>query len=264
MHDVTGGTTGTGGWRGLLGRVHRVEWALAAVAVVVLAGLVVAEPDILQAPFENERTVLFTVGGTVLAAVALVAMLAVRAPVLVRVLVLGVPFVVVNYWLLSPFFVDDVVDDRFVTSIADAQAAGGGQAPAPSTPPPSSAADPAPTTTTAPAGPVLLGSGTFVGLAGHDGRGDAGIFRLPDGGVVLRFENFDIDNGPDLRLYLVPGTDRRSPTGDSHSFGKLRGNVGDQTYEVPAGFPVTPGPWTVLVWCEAFDVEFVAANVVVA
>jgi hypothetical protein len=117
---------------------------------------------------------------------------------------------------------------------------------------------------TAPAGPQLLGSGRFVGLAGHDGTGDAGIFRLPDGSLVLRLERFDIDNGPDLELYLVPGADRRSPTDRSHHFGALKGNIGDQTYDIPASYPVASGPWTVLVWCKAFTVEFVAATVEVA
>jgi hypothetical protein len=46
--------------------------------------------------------------------------------------------------------------------------------------------------------------------------------------------------------------------------GALRGNVGDLTYELPTDFAPTPGSWTVLVWCEAFDVEFVAATVLVA
>jgi hypothetical protein len=77
---------------------------------------------------------------------------------------------------------------------------------------------------------------------------------------VLRFENFDIENGPDLKLYLLPGQDRRAPDDDALYFGDLKGNVGDQTYEIPADYEVTPGPWTVLVWCEAFTVEFVAAS----
>jgi hypothetical protein len=181
--------------------------------------------------------------------------------------VLGVPFVVASWWLLSPFFVDDEVHDPFDTSIAAAQAPQPDRAAPPTTAP--GAATPeaaAPTTTGAPVptGPVLLGSGSFVGLAGHDGTGDAGIFELEDGSLVLRLENFDIDNGPDLKLYLVPGADRRSPADDAHFFGALRGNVGEQTYEIPSSFTVGPGPWTVLVWCEAFTVEFVAANVVVA
>ncbi|MBW3535648.1 MAG: hypothetical protein KY453_10620, partial [Gemmatimonadetes bacterium] len=82
-------------------------------AAVVLAGLVVAEPNILEAPFENTRSLVFTAGGTVVAAVALVAMLWLQVPPPVRVVVLAVPFVAVSWWLISPFFVDDVVNEDF-------------------------------------------------------------------------------------------------------------------------------------------------------
>lgn len=88
------------------------------------------------------------------------------------------------------------------------------------------------------------------------------MFRLPDGAAVLRFENFDIENGPDLRVYLVPGADRRNLDGAVY-LGALRGNIGNQTYDIPGGVDLT-GPWTALVWCEAFSVEFVAATMQLA
>ena len=110
---------------------------------------------------------------------------------------------------------------------------------------------------------MLLGAGQFVGLAGHDGTGDAGIFQNPDGTLVLRFENFDIENGPDLEVYLVPGADQVSlPEGSVH-LGELKGNIGDQNYELPSGVELGPGTYTVLVWCEAFSVEFVGATITV-
>ena len=80
---------------------------------------------------------------------------------------------------------------------------------------------------------------------------------------MLRLESLDIQNGPDLRLYVVPGTDQTSPSDDSLYLGELRGNIGNQTYDLPVDFSPTPGDWTVLVWCEAFSVEFVAATVTV-
>ena len=98
---VTGGSRGIG----------------AAIAAIMLL-LVILEPDILEAPFENSNTILFTLGGTAIAAVAFVAMLWLRVPALIRIVVLVVPFVLVNWWLLSPYFIDDVVDEGFSTSIA--------------------------------------------------------------------------------------------------------------------------------------------------
>ena len=110
---------------------------------------------------------------------------------------------------------------------------------------------------------MLLGAGQFVGLAGHEGTGDAGIFQNPDGSFTLRFENFDIENGPDLEVYLVPGADQVSlPDGSIH-LGELKGNIGDQNYELPPGTQLPPGAYTALVWCEAFSVEFVGATIVV-
>jgi hypothetical protein len=37
----------------------------------------------------------------------------------VRILVLGLPLVGVTWWLVSPFFIDDVTDDEFAVSILD-------------------------------------------------------------------------------------------------------------------------------------------------
>jgi hypothetical protein len=244
-------------------RLSLVEVIAGGVYVVVLLVLLALEPDILQAPFESARAVLVTFGGALLAGVALVVMIRFGVPPVVRVLVIGIPVVLVSWWLLEPFFTDDVVEERFSTSIAAAE-----REPEP-TAPPSAAPDPGTATSTsapppAPTAPQLLGSGTFVGLAGHDGTGDAGIFRLENGSLVLRLENFDIDNGPDLELYLVPGSESYSPGGGSLHLGPLKGNVGNQTYEIPSDFEVSPGPWTVLVWCEAFTVEFVGASFAVA
>lgn len=266
-------------------RPVRVEVVAAALIAAVMLALVVIEPGILEAPFENGRTLLFTVGGTLLAALAWVAMVRFRIIPAIRVVVLLVPFVAVNWWLLSPYFVDDVVDESFAVSIVAEQPAPAASAapaasvtiapsePAPATVAPSATAAPTvppaapaatvPPATTAPSGPVLLGAGTFVGLAGHSGTGDAGIFRNPDGSFVLRFENFDIENGPDLEVYLVPGADQTSLADGSIALGALEGNVGDQNYELPPGTDLPSGSYTALVWCEAFSVEFVGATIVV-
>jgi hypothetical protein len=254
------------------GRITRLELIVGAAVAAVMLLLVLVEPEILEAPFENSRTILFTVGGTVLAAVAFVAMLRLGVPAIVRVIVLLVPFAIVNWWLISPYFIDDVVDEAFSTSISE-QLATTDDEPAVTTIPATPAtapetdeeptADTTPPTTEAPppTGPVLLGAGQFVGLAGHSGTGDAGIFENPDGSLVLRFENFDIQNGPDLEVYLVPGADQTSLAAGAVHLGALKGNVGDQSYELAPGTELTAGAYTALVWCEAFTVEFVGATI---
>ncbi len=278
--------------RDMLGRISRLEIAVGAAIAAIMLLLVLIEPDILEAPFENWRTLLFTVGGTALAAVSFAAMLWLRVPPIVRVIVLVVPFAIVNWWLISPYFIDDVVTEEFSTSISEQLATADDDASAASSSPATtveaSDAEQAPTSAAteteadaatdegsgdstdeeAPAppaasGPVLLGAGQFVGLAGHDGTGDAGLFENPDGSLVLRFENFDIENGPDLEVYLVPGADQVSLAEGSIHLGALKGNIGDQNYDLPPGTELAPGAYTALVWCEAFSVEFVGATVVV-
>jgi hypothetical protein len=296
--------------RELIGRITRLEIVVGAVISVAILVLVLIEPDILEAPFENWRTVLFTFGGTAVAAITLVVMLRLRVPAIARVIVLVVPLALVNWWLISPHFIDDVVDEAFSASISEQLATAGDVPVAPAAPdagedpnaisaPPVTGApppaDPAreepaassgggaaggepapeepsatetpaeedPSVSAPPGGPVLLGAGQFVGLAGHSGTGDAGIFQNPDGSLVLRFESFDIQNGPDLEVYLVPGPDQTSLSEGSIHLGALKGNIGDQNYELPPGTELAPGAYTALVWCEAFSVEFVGATIVV-
>ncbi|MEZ5407535.1 MAG: DM13 domain-containing protein [Acidimicrobiales bacterium] len=286
-------TTGTDGdpppgspaARTLIGRVTRFEIIVGALVAAFMLGLAVIEPNIVEAPLQNERTMLFTFGGTALAALAFVAMLWFRVPPVVRVTVLAVPFAIVNWWLISPYFRDEVVDESFSASISQqaAPAPDPASTVAPATPqlaPDEPAPAPGGTATTdeptperppaaavpsdeepAPGGPVLLGAGQFAGLAGHAGSGDAGVFRNADGSLVLRFENFDIENGPDLEVYLVPGAGRTSLAEGSIHLGPLKGNVGDQNYDLPAGTELAAGAYTALVWCEAFSVEFVGATI---
>jgi hypothetical protein len=261
----------------LVRRITTPEWVVGGLVAALMLVLVALEPDILEAPVENSRTILFTFGGTIAAAVALVVMLRFNMPAIVRIVALWVPFAIVSWWLISPYFLDDVVDEEFSTSIATqldegdqpavpdptnapsdaaSQDPDGSEGPAEGAPAEEPAAQP-------PAGPVLLGAGRFVGLAGHSGTGDAGIFQNPEGSYVLRFENFDIENGPDLEVYLVPGADRTSLDPGSIHLGGLKGNVGNQTYDLPPGTDLAPGPYTALVWCEAFTVEFVGATVTI-
>lgn len=127
--------------------------------------------------------------------------------------------------------------------------------PPPSSVPPSET----PTTTAAPASePVALRSADIYGI-GHRASGTVVLYRQPDGSYVVGLEGIDIQPGPDYDLYLVPGADRSSP-GDGVRLDDLRGNKGTQYYGVPPGHDLEAGTWTVLVWCETFDVPVAAAS----
>jgi hypothetical protein len=105
---------------------------------------------------------------------------------------------------------------------------------------------------------IRLRAGRFEAV-GHPARGAATLIRLAEGGRVLTLTNFEVDNGPDLRLYLVAGPARsEGEVDDFVDLGALKGNRGDQQYEIPRG--VDLGRYTTpVVWCRAFSVLFARA-----
>jgi hypothetical protein len=114
-----------------------------------------------------------------------------------------------------------------------------------------------PTTSSNPA-PRLLSQGRFHGVT-HTTAGLATIYRLPDGKRTLRLTEFETSNGPDVQVYLVATTDATdNETVTKAGFiplGALKGNVGDQNYEVPAAVDLAKYQ-AVTIWCRRFGVNF--------
>ena len=83
---------------------------------------------------------------------------------------------------------------------------------------------------------VLL-AGRFHGVA-HKTAGMATIHELGDGKRVLRLTEFETSNGPDVQVYLVAAPDASDnatvTTAGFIHLGALKGNTGDQNYDVPA------------------------------
>jgi hypothetical protein len=105
---------------------------------------------------------------------------------------------------------------------------------------------------------VLLARGEFEGVA-HSASGTASTIRRARGGNVLTLTSFEVDNGPDLRVYLVSGPARdESEVDDFEDLGALKGNKGDQQYDVPRGLDLERYS-TVVIWCRAFSVNFARA-----
>ncbi|MFN0152225.1 MAG: DM13 domain-containing protein [bacterium] len=106
--------------------------------------------------------------------------------------------------------------------------------------------------------PVLLSQGTFHKGA-HETAGTASIFQTPDGKRVLRLTDFMTSNGPDVQVYLVAANDALdndtvTKSGFVH-VGALKGNIGDQNYELPAGVDLAKHR-AVTIWCRRFGVNF--------
>ncbi len=111
--------------------------------------------------------------------------------------------------------------------------------------------------TTVPPAPVRVSDGPLRGID-HRATGAAALYRLADGTAFVRFEDIDVQNGPDYVVYLVPGADRRSP-GAGVNLGALKGNQGTQNYAVPADVDLN-APQTVLIWCRGFAVPVAHAT----
>lgn len=101
-------------------------------------------------------------------------------------------------------------------------------------------------------------TGDFVSVA-HNGAGHAAIVEVPGGSRKLTLTGFSTASGPDLRVYLATGDPATGDLGDSIDLGKLKGNQGDQQYDVPEGTPLDRYD-TVVIWCRAFSVPFTSAR----
>jgi len=103
----------------------------------------------------------------------------------------------------------------------------------------------------------LLLTGSFVGAGDgiHDAQGIAKVIPIEGGGNVLRLEDLEVTNGPDLYVYL--STDESSS--DFVNLGRLKANIGNLNYPIPAGTDMTKYD-TVLIWCRAFSVLFGSAE----
>ena len=140
---------------------------------------------------------------------------------IVSIIILGLA-----YWLISPFFIDKKVSEELNIS---AESEG--------------------------AQPVLVLRGVFTGFDRiHTGSGNVNVIQVGDRHTIRFEENFDVANGPDL--YVGFGKDGEYIKGSE--IGKLKGNIGSQNYELPAGIDLADYN-EVWIWCKAFSVGFAKA-----
>jgi aquaporin Z len=111
-----------------------------------------------------------------------------------------------------------------------------------------------------PVGPVALAAGAFHSVA-HETHGTATVLEV-DGRRLLRLTDFATSNGPDVRVYLVAAPDAADNDAVTRAgfveLGKLKGNEGDQNYDVPADLDLNLYR-AVTIWCARFGVNFATA-----
>jgi len=112
-------------------------------------------------------------------------------------------------------------------------------------------------------GAKTLFTGKFHGEV-HKTEGRATVYQEADGKLLLRLTNFKTSNGPDVHVILVATKDAMDDASFLKSnierveLGALKGNEGDQNYEIPAGTDLTKFR-TVSIYCERFNANFGAA-----
>ncbi len=178
--------------------------------------------------------------------------------------VVGIPVLALAWWLGSPLLLNTEVSEGFPMSagaiVPDDMTASQVEAEmvAAAGEPDTTASDAMPPEDS----PLALLSGQFEDFDSfHAGSGNATIYELSDGSHLLRLESFDVTNGPDLHVLLVPNA---NPAGREDimgyvDLGKLKGNIGDQNYEIPAGVDPS-GSSSVVIYCLPFHVIFSVAG----
>ena len=177
-----------------------------------------------------------------------------------------IPVLVVAWWLLRPLLVSQEVDEAFPLAamavvppeMTMSQAEAEMRAAADENMPEMAEAMPPA------AGPVAIAAGNFRDADFfHQGQGTATIYRQADDTYLLRFEDFRVTNGPDLRVLLAAAANPQSrgelQDGGYVELAPLKGNIGSQNYEIPEGVdPVAEGG-SVIIYCRPFQVIFSVA-----
>jgi hypothetical protein len=104
---------------------------------------------------------------------------------------------------------------------------------------------------------TTLTSGEWQGADDfHFGSGSARIVEAADGSLTLTLEDFSVQNGPDLFVYVSP--DPAGWTEEAVNLGGLKATDGTFSYEIPPGVSADDIA-SAIVWCKAFSVLFAAA-----
>jgi Electron transfer DM13 len=146
-------------------------------------------------------------------------------------LALGAVIVLVGWYLFRPelLFINQTVNESLPMETAHAQS-----------------------------GPRALATGTFKSLA-HETKGMAAVYELEGGKRTLRLTSFATSNGPAVHVYMVAAKEANDDASVKQAgfidLGSLKGNIGDQNYDVPADTDLDKYQ-SVSIWCARFGVNF--------
>ena len=103
---------------------------------------------------------------------------------------------------------------------------------------------------------VEVAAATIRPASEGSASGEARVIVLAHGGKRLTLTDLSVSNGPDLRVYLAAGKPKSDGEVDDYKdLGALKGNKGNQQYEIPDGVNVRKYS-TLYIWCRSFTVSF--------
>jgi hypothetical protein len=113
--------------------------------------------------------------------------------------------------------------------------------------------------------PEILLTGKLI-THEHQTSGTVAVLKLPDGTRIVRIEDLDTSEGPDLKVWLSdakvvegrPGW-HVFDDGNYRDLGSLKGNHGNQNYAIPASVKLDEFR-SLTIWCDRFNVSFGAAE----
>ena len=178
--------------------------------------------------------------------------------------IVGVPLVLLAWWLFSPLFNNVTVDEEFPLIVGVVIPAEVTRAEAESMMEIAAKLDmeseEAMTPSMAAVEAVALASGEFMDEDFiHKGSGRATIYRLENGSSVVRLEELAVTNGPDLHVLLLKDPEGRDKDLGYIDLGGLKGNRGNQNYPIPPDVDASEYN-AVMIYCQPFHVIFSIAE----
>jgi hypothetical protein len=185
-----------------------------------------------------------------------------KRSVRIAAVVVAIPGLALAWWLGSPLFLDTEIDEAFPGAVVPADMTADEvekeMADAASSDVETDEEMPAPGDL------AVLASGPLMGVDSvHQGSGTVSVYQLEDGSRVLRLEDIDVTNGPDLHVFLTPAA---SVEGSEDvmapgylDLGSLKGNIGSQNYDLPPDYDL-PDQFTIVIYCVPFNVVFATAE----
>lgn len=139
------------------------------------------------------------------------------------------------WWTISPLFINERVDDALPVPFTDI-------------------------TDGIPEGTDLWthlqGPFPITGTPAHPANGYVLLVNAAEDQTIVRYEDYNGTNGPDLRIYLAKDLEAT----EFIDLGEAKGNQGNINYTVPNEIDINQYKY-VLTWCRAFGVLFDYAEI---